>query len=296
MNLLLALDIHDDDHATLLHDAVRWARRLGTGLDVVYVDEYSSQTTFLTDPVLLAHRDEVTRVHDDKLGAVMSSIPEDVRGVGLLRPGLAQDEIATAAEGRPALLIGTHGRRALERVAWGSVAERVVRTAPCPVIVLRPPLDQDGIPNEWRVLLAVDIHEEEVETVVSKGAAWAARLGAVLDLLWVDDYEYAAYRIRDAKIRSIVLEQWSRARDADLEALAALLETVPDAQRGGARRADGRAAPELVAAAAGYQALLIATRGHGGLKRLFLGSVAERVVRQAPISVVVLRTTEADSG
>ena len=34
------------------------------------------------------------------------------------------------------IVIGTHGRRALARLVMGSVAERVVRTAPCPVLTV----------------------------------------------------------------------------------------------------------------------------------------------------------------
>jgi nucleotide-binding universal stress UspA family protein len=37
------------------------------------------------------------------------------------------------------IVIGTHGRRALAHLLMGSVAERVVRTAPCPVLTVRHP-------------------------------------------------------------------------------------------------------------------------------------------------------------
>jgi hypothetical protein len=36
------------------------------------------------------------------------------------------------------VLVGTHGRRGFSRVLLGSVAEGVVRLAPCPVMVMRP--------------------------------------------------------------------------------------------------------------------------------------------------------------
>jgi nucleotide-binding universal stress UspA family protein len=43
------------------------------------------------------------------------------------------------------LVVGTHGRKGLPRLVLGSVAERVVRAAPCPVLVARPTpaLDED---------------------------------------------------------------------------------------------------------------------------------------------------------
>jgi nucleotide-binding universal stress UspA family protein len=47
--------------------------------------------------------------------------------------------ISVALESRANLLvIGTHGRRGLRRLVLGSVAERVARAAPCPVLIVRP--------------------------------------------------------------------------------------------------------------------------------------------------------------
>ena len=57
----------------------------------------------------------------------------------LLRTGDARDEILHVAETIRADLIvmGTHGRRGITRALLGSVAELVVRTAPCPVLTIR---------------------------------------------------------------------------------------------------------------------------------------------------------------
>lgn len=37
------------------------------------------------------------------------------------------------------IVVGTHGRRGLPHLVMGSVAERIVRTAPCPVLTVRHP-------------------------------------------------------------------------------------------------------------------------------------------------------------
>jgi nucleotide-binding universal stress UspA family protein len=56
------------------------------------------------------------------------------------RIGSPADEIVDAAKGWGADLVslGTHGRTGLSHLLLGSVAERVVRTAPCPVLTCRP--------------------------------------------------------------------------------------------------------------------------------------------------------------
>lgn len=61
-------------------------------------------------------------------------------GRPLLKTGVAAETIAdtAAAEGADLLVIGTHGRTGLTRLVIGSVAERVLRLAPCPVLIVKP--------------------------------------------------------------------------------------------------------------------------------------------------------------
>lgn len=53
------------------------------------------------------------------------------------------------------IVVGTHGRGALKQIVMGSAAERVVRTAPCPVLTVRFP-ERDFIAPD--VLAAVATH------------------------------------------------------------------------------------------------------------------------------------------
>jgi universal stress protein A len=59
----------------------------------------------------------------------------------VLTTGVAPESIVDTAreEGADLIVIGTHGRTGLTRLVIGSVAERVVRMAPCPVLVVKPP-------------------------------------------------------------------------------------------------------------------------------------------------------------
>lgn len=52
-------------------------------------------------------------------------------------PALEICEVARQA-GHDLIVMGTHGRTGLTRLFLGSVAERVIREAPCPVLVVRP--------------------------------------------------------------------------------------------------------------------------------------------------------------
>ena len=59
----------------------------------------------------------------------------------LIRTGTAHEEIVAVAteERADVIVLGTHGRTGLARVLIGSVAERVIRFAPCPVLTVRTP-------------------------------------------------------------------------------------------------------------------------------------------------------------
>ena len=66
-------------------------------------------------------------------------VPAEVTVRQELIVGIPRDEIVRAASQRNAdwIIMGTHGRRGLERWVMGSTAELVVRHAPCPVLVVR---------------------------------------------------------------------------------------------------------------------------------------------------------------
>jgi universal stress protein A len=79
----------------------------------------------------------VQQALDQRVAAVQA------RGVAArprLKTGVPAEGIADTAteEGADLVVIGTHGRTGLTRLVIGSVAERVLRIAPCPVLVVKP--------------------------------------------------------------------------------------------------------------------------------------------------------------
>lgn len=139
-----------------------------------------------------------------------------------------------------------------------------------------------------KFLLAVDLHSTP-EAVVATAADWAQRMGATLDLLHADETPVIAGYIHDPVIRDIATAEQDRMMSAHRERLDALLATVPAALRGQAILLRGNPATLISDTAAGYDGLVIATHGRTGMSRLWLGSVAERVVRTCPVPVLVLR-------
>ena len=96
---------------------------------------------------------EVQRIYEEQRQWVQRALDERVaranatgiRARAVLRVGPPADTICQAAadERCDLIVVGTHGHRGLERLVLGSVAERVVRDAPCPVLVVKtPPVEQ----------------------------------------------------------------------------------------------------------------------------------------------------------
>ena len=139
-----------------------------------------------------------------------------------------------------------------------------------------------------RIVVAVDVHSG-AQTVVNEAVRWAMLTGATLDVAFVDQFQHGAALVRDPQILEVVMRQWEAIRKRDEEVLAELVASIPEAHRGAAVHLSGRAADELVAAAMGYDALVVATHGRQGLGHFFLGSVAEKVVRRSTVPVIVLR-------
>ena len=80
---------------------------------------------------------ELARVLPDAQGAKI----EVTRAVMIGSPPRKIVETAEA-EHVDLIVMATHGRTGLSHLLIGSVAERVVRTAPCPVLTIRPPAEK----------------------------------------------------------------------------------------------------------------------------------------------------------
>ncbi|MBI2373667.1 MAG: universal stress protein [Deltaproteobacteria bacterium] len=84
----------------------------------------------------LMHR-EAKRQLDEFLGTV--SVPEGVQITSTFELGPEAEVISTVAKRHDLIVMGTHGRSGLVRLFMGSVADGVLRRAPCPVLVIRNP-------------------------------------------------------------------------------------------------------------------------------------------------------------
>lgn len=186
------------------------------------------------------------------------------------------------------VVMGTHGRRGMDRLLSGSVSEEVVRGAPCPVFTVLATDAKDHVPTISRVLAPVDLSDQS-DLVVDHAAALADAYAAPLDLLHVvEEAAYPSAYGLDPLTPDLPNVQ-NRAREA-LETLAGEHELRPGPIN--AHVMAGNAARDIVEFADEQDADLIvmATHGRTGLERFLIGSVAEKVVRRARCPVFTLKS------
>jgi len=211
------------------------------------------------------------------------------RGVqpqGDVQDGVATDLILGFAEAKAVNLIvmGTHGLRGLDHLTLGSVTEKVLRKAHCPVLAVRKPahdlVTPEGGPDLvqlHRVLYCTDFSDDS-EQAWDHAVSLAAEYSAELTLLHV-------------------LEDISSSSDIENET-AKVLERLekrisPEARKNGMTKAAvriGKAYQQIIELAMESQTdlIIMGVRGRHALDLAVFGSTTYRVVQLGPCPVLVV--------
>ncbi len=198
--------------------------------------------------------------------------------------GLEADGILEAAQARHADLVvmTMHGRGPVSRLFLGSVADEVVRRSPVPVLLLRPhdPPAEAPPPAVSNVLIPLD-GSALAEEVLDPAAELARLLNAPCTLLRV--IEAPPRRPAETHAAELPLEPHLGEARAYLHHI---VERLHEKSVGADTRvvvAPHAAAVILEAAQAEPGTLIaLAAHGRGGLRRMLLGSVADKLISRRP--------------
>lgn len=134
--ILCATDFSQCSRKALRY-AVSLGRQFGAEVFLVHVYEPAPPQVGVLEGALVE-----TNLYTDlatQLEHWREDLPQDLRSNATMRQGAPAREIVAAAEESQIdlIVVGNHGRRGLARAVLGSTAEKVVRLAPCPVLVVR---------------------------------------------------------------------------------------------------------------------------------------------------------------
>jgi nucleotide-binding universal stress UspA family protein len=143
--ILCALDF--SEHSKTVADYARdLAKLTGAHVIAVYAAPTLTQYTGFHVPpnTIDSFVGEIVSGAERSMTEFMAENFKDVEAKGLVVVGYAADEILALADKEEVDLIvmGTHGRKGIDRILFGSVAEMVVKSAICPVLTIRP-ADED---------------------------------------------------------------------------------------------------------------------------------------------------------
>ena len=229
-----------------------------------------------------------------------------VRVRALVREGLPWEQILEAAGREAATLIvmTSHGRTGLARWLIGSVTEKVVRAAAIPTLVLRSFVPgPGGIPvsapdTELAIRkLLVPLDDGELSLAALEPASTlAGAFGASVVLVHVESrlgYPIGAFTARlvdppPAPRAGPPPKDPNKFMDFAGELLAGRNLTVTVLRVGG----DPASRILDLPAEMGADAIVMATRGRGGLSRFFLGSVTDKVLRHSHLPMLIVAPAE----
>ncbi|NGZ10472.1 MAG: universal stress protein [Nitrospira sp. LK70] len=217
--------------------------------------------------------------------------------------GIPSEEVSAAARTQEAelIVVGTRGKTGLEHVLLGSTAERVIRTAPCPVLTV-PMVKQraDGSsssekPNcpPKRVLVPVDFSDCALDAL-EYGALVAQRSQASITLLHV--LEPVSYGLDFTLPRMTKREQVRTELTKRLSNLRSALTSVgipSDFVSSGGLPADSILD---AARSRSVDLIIMGTHGRRGLSHTLFGSVAESVLRRSSCPVLTVRSPKFRPG
>jgi nucleotide-binding universal stress UspA family protein len=227
--------------------------------------------------------------------ATGTGIPLDV----LVDVGQPAHRILDRASTLPADLIvmGTHGASGFEHLVLGSVTERVVRKARCPVLTV-PPHAEGRSPLPFRRLLcAVDFSDGSL-SAVKFALSLARESGACLTLLHVLEWpwhEPPPPRFDELPVaQAMALAEFRRySEESALKRLESLVPDSDSVSRVTTRLRSGKAYVQILELAAEDHSdiIIMGVQGRNDLDVALFGSTTNQVVRRAACPVLTLRPT-----
>ena len=218
-------------------------------------------------------------------------------------PGTPQQAIVyrVAADPDALVVMSTHGRGGFARWALGSVTDRVLHTVRSPVLVVRATEADPAPPAVERVLAPLD-GSELAEAALEHAVNLVVALGAGLSLVRVSPtQEYYRQHLAWSGISAgASVPRWvNDMMRVDAETAGDYLAAVqrrlaaehPDLSDIDTLHLRHDSVPQAIMERSSAQPTLVvmATHGRGGIGRLILGSVTDRVVRHSEAPVLVVR-------
>lgn len=247
-------------------------------------------------------RDEWARVAQADLDEAARLVDTSGTSVEqLIAEGEPDEAILAAVEksGAEMIAMASHGRGAIGRAIFGSVADRVARTSPVPVMILRA-ADETKAPavsRVQRVIVPLDgskLAEEALPVAIEVARHLNAPIHVVRAVEPASNLPVSpgTLGVAPSLTPEILDRVW---QEAEAEARRTIKEAIVTLQAQGVEASgatlNGSPFFAITEITEPDDLLILTSHGRGGVRRWLLGSVAEKLVREAPAPVILVPAT-----
>jgi nucleotide-binding universal stress UspA family protein len=278
--IAVGVDFSPESYRAVDH-AMAVARHTGASLVLIHVGVVPD--TRPDDPwrEVLRERLAEQRVQLGELRERLSRQGVEVSHV--VADGFADTALADAARelGADLIALGTHGRTGARRILLGSVAEKTARLASASVLVARG----DASPGGYRRVVVGTDYSPLADRALERGLALTASGGEVR-VVHAWSAPYVEYDLGGRALEAL-------RETAEVEAAAERERILALPRRADVtlkfELSDGAPFSVLDSLSAAADLVVVGSHGRRGVRRFFLGSVAEATIRHAHCSVLVAR-------
>lgn len=282
--------------------AVELANRHLAEVTLLHVDPFPGVATVAVEPVYIPPdlfnglRSDYDRRVTENMDRVLASLQaHQAPGVTLRNErrtgGVADGILEVATEmGADLIVMGSSGVAGAARLLLGSVAEKISREAPCPVVVTHGRSDEERPRHPFhRVLVGIDYSQFSVAIAHLAASVTAPEADVELVHIWSPPY----FSAMDAHLENMETNEWVNAVAAasmtEAERLSAFRDQV-GLEGATAYVGTGNVATALLDRAdeVGADLLVVGAHSRRALRERLLGATSDRVLRHARTAVMVM--------
>lgn len=205
----------------------------------------------------------------------------------LLCEGDPPDVILDVAQGKKAdlIVLGTYGRRGLNRLLMGSVTSRIIVDAPTDVLVVKKPCTE--CTGEYANILVPYDGSDFSKRALTRASQIARVDSSTVTVLYViPRYEEMLDFFKSDSIRKSLMQEAEKITEGAKEFAAQLLGTVVRT-----RIEEGHSSDRIVEIAKeqNHDLIVMGSHGYRGVNKAIMGSTTERVILDASCPILIVR-------
>ena len=244
-----------------------------TELDEPYAIGMSSKIYQDYEEIEESIRKKLNKISDEH-------IEPDYKGDVQVHIGNPAQSIVEVAEDYDIIIMSTHGRTGFSRFLLGSVAEKVLRMAKVPVMVVE---DESDVSDFKNILVTTDF-SDNAKAAYPKALEIAMKTGGSIDILHIlsfdqfedDETDPSIKKIREQRMNLIEKEYFHEMGDK-VKSYTLVSDDSP------------HAAIQKYVKSTPYNLIVMSTIGKTGINYLMLGSTTANVVRHVNTAVLIIR-------